>query len=141
MGTTANSVSQYTIKPYASDLSIPDSEEDLTYGFNVKVNAEILTLSINSTTNDAPAADTIQQVGIYARTGGGKNRFGITTRAVIIKRLVGTSPLQFYLKRIVPWLQTNLEETINSTSPPSISYQGQTDWLLVGTREEKVGDG
>jgi len=141
MGTTANSTSQYTIKPYASELTIPDSEEDLTYGFNVKVNAEILTLSINSTTNDVPTAEMIQQTGIYARTGGGKNRFGITTRAVIIKRLVGTSPLQFYIKRTVPWLQNNLEETINSTSPPSISYQGQTDWILVGTREEKLGDG
>jgi hypothetical protein len=54
---------------------------------------------------------------------------------------VGTSPLQFYLKRTVPWLKDNLAETINSTTPPSISYQGQTDWIYVGTRNETVGDG
>jgi hypothetical protein len=141
MGTTANSTTQYTIQAYQSSIPIPESETLATIGFDVRINAEVLTLSINDTTNAAPDADLIQQIGLFARVGGGKNRFGITTRAVIIKRLVGTSPLQFYLKRTIPWLKDNLIDTINTTSPPSISYQGQTDWILVGVRNEKVGDG
>ena len=141
MGTTANSTTQYTIKPYQSSLSIPGSETLQTYGFEVRINAEVLTLSINDTTNDAPDSDLVQATGLYARVSGGKNRFGITTRAVVIKRLVGTSPLQFYIKRTIPWLKDNLADTINSTTPPAISYQGQTDWLYVGTRNERVGDG
>lgn len=141
MGTTANSTTQFTIKSYQSGIEVPGVETTQTFGFSVRVNAEVLSLSINDTTNDAPDSDLILDTGLYARVGGGKNRFGITARSVVIKRLVGTSPLQFYLKRTVPWLKDNLAETINSTTPPSISYQGQTDWIYVGTRNETVGDG
>jgi hypothetical protein len=141
MGTTANSTTQYVIKAYQSGIPIPDSMTLQTIGFDVRINAEVLTLSINDTTNDPPDSDLIQQIGLFARVGGGKNRFGITTRAVKIKRLVGTSPLQFYITRTVPWLKDNLEDTVNSTSPPSISYQGQTDWIFVSQRVESVGDG
>lgn len=141
MGTTANSTTQYTIKAYQSAIPVPGTETVATIGFDVRINAEVLTLTINDTTNDQPDSDSIAQIGLFARVGGGKNRFGITTRAVIIKRLVGTSPLQFYIKRTVPWLKNNLEDTVNDTSPPTISYQGQTDWVYVGKRDEKVGDG
>jgi len=141
MGTTANSTTQYEIKSYQSAIPIPGSETLQTIGFNVRINAEVLTLSINDTTNDAPDSDLVQALPLYARIGGGKNRYGITTRAVVIKRLVGTSPLQFYLKRTVPWLKNNLDDTISGTTPPTISYQGQTDWVLVGTRKEAIGDG
>ena len=141
MGTTANSTTQFVIKAYQSAIDLPGSTTTETVGFDVRINAEVLTLSINDTTNDPPDSDLIGQIGLFARVSGGKNRFGITTRAVIIKRLVGTAPLQFYIKRTVPWLKNNLEATVNDTSPPSISYQGQTDWIFVGKRDEKVGDG
>ena len=141
MGSTANSVVQYGIYTYQSAIPDATSAGDEDYGFLVRVQTEVLLLEINGTVNSVPDAELVTKLPLYARTGGGKNRFGITTRAVVIKRLVGTSPLQFYLKRTVPWLQNNLEATIGESSPPAIEYQGQTDWILVGVREEKIGDG
>jgi hypothetical protein len=141
MGTTANSTTQYTIVDYQSAIKVGGTEGTTDFGFRCRISSTVLTLEINETTNTAPDAELITATGLYARTGGGKNRFGITTRAVTIKRLVGTTPLQFYLKRTIPWLQNNLDATIGEDEPPTISYQGQTDWILVGVREEKVGDG
>lgn len=141
MGTTANSVVQYGTYSYQSTIPVPGDETTADFGFRVRLQPEAVTLEINETVNSAPDAELITQTGLFARTSHGKNRFGITTRAVIIKRLVGTTPLQFYLKRTIPWLQNNLDATINENDPPSISYQGQTDWVLVGIREEAIGVG
>jgi hypothetical protein len=141
MGTTANSTTQYTIVDYQSGIKVGGTEGTTDFGFRCRVSSTVLTLEINETSNAPPDDDLITPTGVYARTAGGKNRFGITTRAVTIKRLVGTSPLQFYLKRTIPWLQNNLDATIDEEDPPVISYQGQTDWIFVGVREEKIGDG
>jgi hypothetical protein len=141
MGTTANSTTQYGIYTYQSAIPTSAETPDVKYSFKVRANAEILTLTINGTTNTQPESMDFTALPLYARTGGGKNKFGITTRAVKIKRLVGTSPLQFYLSRTVPWLADTLDATIDSMTPPTVSYQGQTDWVVVGVREEKVGDG
>lgn len=141
MGTTANSTSQYTIVDYQSAIPVPGEGSTADFGFKVRIQSETLLLSINETVNSAPDAELIQPTTLYARTSLGKNRFGITTRAVIIKRLVGTDPLKFYIRRTVPWLQNNLIATIEEESPAVISYQGQTDWILVGIRNEVVGDG
>lgn len=139
MGTTANSYQFKEVVAYQSEIPVSTGDENI--GFLVRIEPETLLLEINGTVNSAPDSELIIQSEVYARTSYGKNRFGITTRAVRIKRLVGASPLQFYLERVVPWLQNNLEATLNEASPPSISYQGQTDWIYVNTRPEKVGAG
>jgi hypothetical protein len=141
MGTTANSVTQFQIVNYQSNIKVGGTEGTTDFGFFVRISPEVLTLEINETTNTAPDAELITPTSIYARTGNGKNKFGLTTRAVTIKRLVGSDPLKFYIKRTIPWLQNNLDATILEDTPPTISYQGQTDWILVGVREEKIGDG
>jgi hypothetical protein len=141
MGTTANSTSQYGIYSYQSDIVVSEGEGDNTYGFKVRTSPEVLTLIINSIPNDVPLAADVTALPIYARVAGGKNRYGVTVRAVKIKRLVGTAPLQFYLQRTVPWMQNNLQETLDSNATVSIAYQGQNDWILVGVRAENVGDG
>jgi hypothetical protein len=38
-------------------------------------------------------------------------------------------------------MQTNLQETLDSNATVSIAYQGQNDWILVGVRDENIGDG
>jgi len=141
MGTTANSTSQYGIYKYQSGLVTTEGESGVYYGFSIRASPEILTLIINSVANDVPLDADVSPLPLYARTAGGKNRFGIITRAVKIKRLVGTAPLQFYIRRTVPWLQNTLDETIDANATVSVAYQGQNDWILVGVREENVGDG
>jgi hypothetical protein len=141
MGTTANSTTQYGLYKYQSEIVTTEGESGVYYGLNVRANPEILTLIVNSVTNDVPLDADVSALPFYARTSGGKNRFGITTRAVKIKRLVGTDPLKFYIRRTVPWLQNTLQETIDAATPVSIAYQGQNDWILVGVRDEEVGNG
>lgn len=120
---------------------VSEGEGDNTYGFKVRAAPEVLTLIINSVPNDVPLAADVTALPLYARVAGGKNRFGVTVRAVKIKRLVGTAPLQFYIRRTVPWMQNNLQETLDANATVSIAYQGQNDWELIGVRDENVGDG
>jgi len=141
MGNTAISTTQYGIYSYQSNIVTVEGESGVYYGVNVRASPEILTLIINSVMNEVPVAGDVSALPLYARVSGGKNRFGITTRAVKIKRLVGTAPLQFYIRRTVPWLQNTLQETIDANAQVSIAYQGQNDWILVGVREENIGNG
>lgn len=125
----------YITVAYQSDLYVTDST--LNYGFLVRIQSKVLTLEVNSIINAAPDAELVEQLPIYLRTSGGKNRFGGIARRLVISRLQGTSPTQFRIYRTIPILTSAIITAINE-NPLSvvISYEGETDWDYVSVRKE-----
>jgi len=125
---------------YESNLSVLGGESN--YGFLVRAEPRILTLEINGTVNGAPDAELITPLPIFARTGYGKNRFGILTRAIRIARTQGASPNYYKIRRTIPLLTIGIAEALlPNVLANIISYEGQTDWVLVSIRDEVYGTG
>ena len=118
----------YPLYKYESNLFIA-SAADPIIGL-IRLNPASAALSVESATNIEPdgAANSTEPIR-SSRT----RFYGITARHIIISRLV--SGQRVY--RRIPILTPTFFIDILSTAAPSISFEGASDWILVGGMGER----
>jgi hypothetical protein len=119
------------VLPYQSEL-VPTGETDPRIGL-LKVGINVDSLTIATIANTSPAG--VPNTSIPIRVSGTR-KFGITARHVIISRLetIGAGTIRVY-RRIPVFDPVVFTEYLGSLSP-AISYESQTDWVLVGAKNE-----
>jgi len=118
---------------YKTNLFAPDGSTPLVS--YVRVDPQALTLQISDQTNDAPQS-VDQSTTLPIRVTAGR-RYGITARHVVISRLAGSSPNQYKVYRKIVVFDPDIYQQYLSLIASSISYESQTDWILVGGINEK----
>lgn len=101
----------------------------------VRLNPQTITATFGGTANTAPDPTDGLLLADYAHVGR-KRTAGVAARLVVIARYVGTAPNLVELRRRIVILDPALFYTIISSPGQAISYQGQTDWILIGNRPE-----
>lgn len=130
----ASTSTPFQIVPYESEILLLG--EDIPLGFIVHVRADVLALEIGDVTNAAPDSSLYTQTGLRARTSSGKRRTGLVTRSLTITRLIGTAGALSRIYRRVPLLTSGIAQNLRTGGPPLITYQGETDWVVVGLARE-----
>lgn len=134
MGSTANSIELLVTYQYESNIRLTGGDTNL--GFLIRLDPNDLLLDINDTLNAAPDSELILQTGLYCYSTPRDRSRSIVARYINISRLVGTAPLRTRIRRRIPILTLGCWEALRLAYPPVINYQGQTDWVLVSTRDE-----
>jgi hypothetical protein len=126
-------MAQYVSLKYQTNLELPDLSTEIIG--RIRVLSQVTSLVVGSVTNTEPAGD---QNSVFPIRQYHIKRFGIAARYITIYRLQGDSPNQFREYRRIPILDPNLYIAAISQIAATISYEGQTDWIMVGGTPERA---
>ncbi len=118
----------YPLYKYESNLFVT-SAADPIIGL-IRLNPAASVISVESATNVEPDGDANTTEPIRAT---GTKNYGITARHIVISRLVDGQRVY----RKIPILTPDFFIDILSTAAPSITFEGASDWILVGGMGER----
>jgi hypothetical protein len=118
---------------YESDLDLITDAGTSLVGY-VRCNTLATGLTVASTGNDA-ASGTLN-TNIPFRVSSTK-KYGIICRHIVIERLTTTDPVNLIERVRIPIFQPSVFVQYISQVGGSISYNGLSDWKLVGAQNER----
>jgi hypothetical protein len=124
----------FTLQIYQTNLGLP-SDVSTPLAAYIRTSPVTRTLIIEGSPNIPPAGITTINSNVPIRVTR-KRAYGITARHIVLARLGGTAPNQYNIYRKIviydPILFYEAISALNNT----FSYEGQTDWALVGAQNE-----
>ena len=123
-----------TTQIYLSDI-FPVGSTDTKLAGKIRISAAALAFSVDGQANTPPDGVTADiQFPIHVS---GTRKYGITARHIRIARISGTAPNQYRIYRTVPILDPINFTAFISAEAPTISYEGDSTWVIVGAQAER----